>query len=56
MATVRITGQMDANMLVSGKMVSSRVMVGSLVHQAWRDKGIGRMERELVGQITSDYV
>lgn len=56
MATGLTTGPMDANTLDSGKMESSTAMGYSPLHQAWKDKGTGRMERGSVGQITSDFM
>ena len=54
MAMGRIIGRMDASTPVSGRMASSTEMAHLQQHLVWKDRGTGRMERGLVGQITSD--
>lgn len=54
MAMEHTTGQMDASMLGSGRMENSTEKAYLLQHQAWREKGIGRMELGLVGRILND--
>jgi hypothetical protein len=43
-------------MLDNGGMASSTEKVLSHLHPEWKDKGIGRMEHGLVGQIMSDFM
>lgn len=50
----RIIGPMDVSTPDSGRMASSTEMVYLQLHLVWKDRGTGRMERGLVGQITSD--
>jgi hypothetical protein len=51
-----INGQMVANTLASGKMANNMARAGSRPPQGLNDKGTGRMDKELAGRITNDFM